>query len=425
MKLLFVLLLFFVPSWVSAAEGPTAYFFWRDGCRYCEAQKPEMTFLQERYNLDVRAINISKDPPGREVLKTLIARLDFEAPGVPITVIGSKYWIGYSPGQLEEMIQTIEYCRREGCQDPMADDYEHVEIDALMEEAASKIQIPWVGEVDLAKHSLLFSTILISFVDGFNPCSLWVLSILLALVLNVGSRKRVLLVGLVFLSVTSLVYGLFMLGLFKVFGMLAWISSLNVVVALLAAGFGLVNVKDYFWFQKGLSFTISDKHKPGIYKKIRKVMASKDSPWAMLMTTVAMALGISLMELPCTAGFPVIWTNMVASHDVGTGTFLGLFAVYMLVYLFDELLIFGAAVITLRASKMQDKHGRILKLIGGVVMLTLALVLLIKPELMHDLTASIAVFGAAFVLTALILVLHRVILPRFGVRVGSEDLGEM
>lgn len=418
-------MLLFMPSFVWAAEGPSAYFFWREGCKYCEAQKPEMAYLQEQFGLDVNAYDISNEPAGREVLKTLIARLEFEAPGVPITVIGPRYWVGYAPGQLKEMVQTIEYCRRQGCQDPMADDFERVEIDELMTTTGSVMKIPWAGEVDLANHSLLFSTILISFVDGFNPCSLWVLSILLALVLNVGSRKRVVLVGLTFLVVTSLVYGLFMVGLFKIFGLLSWISSVNVVVALLAAGFGVVNIKDYFWFKKGLSFTISDKHKPGIYAKIRNVIANKESPWAMVLATVAMALGVSLMELPCTAGFPVIWTNLVSSHDVGTGGFLGLFAVYMVVYLLDELVVFGTAVITLRATKMQDKHGRILKLIGGVVMVTLALVLLVKPGLMHDLVSSFLVFGAAFVVGAFILVLHRVVLPKFGVRIGSEDLDGM
>lgn len=421
MKTLIALIFLIIPSVVLAAEGPTAYFFWREGCRYCVEQKPEMDFLEKQHSLEVKSYNIS-DPEARVVLKTLTTRLEFEAPGVPITVIGPRYWVGYAPGQIDEMIQTITYCRQHGCLDPMADDFELVQIEELVTEANLVIQIPWVGEVDLNKHSLLFSTVLISFVDGFNPCSLWVLSILLALVLNVGSRKRVFLVGFTFLLVTSLVYGLFMLGLFKVFGLITWISSVNIVVALLAGVFGVVNIKDYFWFQKGLSFTISDKHKPGIYKKIRKVISSKDSLWAMLGATVVMALGVSLMELPCTAGFPVIWTNMVSAHEVGTAEFLGLFAVYMLIYLFDELLVFGTAVVTLRASKMQDKHGRILKLVGGGVMLTLAVVLLVKPELMHDLGSSMMVFGLAFALIAVVLLVHRIILPKMGIYIGSEEM---
>ena len=92
----------------------------------------------------------------------------------------------------------------------------------------------------------------------------------------------------------------------------------------------------------------------------------------------------------------------------------------MLIYQIDELGIFLVAVFTLKASKVEEKHGRILKLIGGVLMLALALVMLIKPSLMSDLGQSMVVFGIAFAITLLILLVHRVILPRMGIRIGSE-----
>ena len=64
---------------------------------------------------------------------------------------------------------------------------------------------------------------------------------------------------------------------------------------------------------------------------------------------------------------------------------------------------------------MEEKHGRILKLIGGMLMLTLALIMLIKPGLMNKLSTSLIVFGIAAIATLLILFLHRVILPKIGI----------
>jgi uncharacterized membrane protein SirB2 len=92
----------------------------------------------------------------------------------------------------------------------------------------------------------------------------------------------------------------------------------------------------------------------------------------------------------------------------------------MLVYQLDELGIFLVAVFTLRKSKMEEKYGRILKLLGGTLMLALGIVMLVDPTLMNNIGSSLWVFGGAFGVTALILVVHRVLLPKLNIRIGSE-----
>jgi cytochrome c biogenesis protein CcdA/thiol-disulfide isomerase/thioredoxin len=286
----------------------------------------------------------------------------------------------------------------------------------------SVLHLPVIGAVSLGSRSLPVSTALIAFVDGFNPCSLWVLSILLALVIHTGSRRRIALVGSTFLLVTAAVYGLFIAGLFKVFTVVDLLGTVQGVVALLALAFALVNIKDYFWYQQGFSFAISDKHKPGIYQRIRNLATPGKTTAALLGSTVVMALGIALIELPCTAGFPVLWTSIVASHGVSTAEFGMLLGLYMTVYLLDELVVFGAAVYTLRMSRMQEKHGRVLKLAGGMVMLALALVLLLDPGRMNSVGGSLQVFAAAFGATLVILLVHRRLLPALGWSIGSERI---
>jgi choline-glycine betaine transporter len=92
----------------------------------------------------------------------------------------------------------------------------------------------------------------------------------------------------------------------------------------------------------------------------------------------------------------------------------------MLVYQLDELGIFFVAVFTLRSSKMEEKHGRILKLIGGMLMLTLAVVMLVDPSIMNSLSSSLIVFAIAFAAIIAVLLLHRLVLPAAGIRLGSE-----
>ena len=113
-------------------------------------------------------------------------------------------------------------------------------------------------------------------------------------------------------------------------------------------------------------------------------------------------------------------TNLLAAQNVTALTFVLLLLVYMIIYQLDELGIFFVAVYTLKASKLEEKQGRILKLIGGMLMLTLAVVMLVDPNLMNSLNASLVIFAAAFGAALLVLLVHRVILPRFGIRIGTE-----
>jgi hypothetical protein len=264
------------------------------------------------------------------------------------------------------------------------------------------------------------STALIAFVDGFNPCSLWVLSILLALSLHTGSRQKVFLVGMVFITVTAAVYALFIAGLFTMFTVVSFLGWIQGAVALVALFFALVNIKDYFWYKQGLSFTIADEKKPVIYRGIRRVLDASDSLWGLFGATVVLAAGVSLVEFSCTAGFPVLWTNLLIGQEATTLTFVLLLLLYMAIYQLDELGIFTVAVVTLKANRLEETQGRVLKLVGGMLMLTLAVVMLVEPTLMGEFSTSLLVFAVAFVASGVVLWVHRSVLPHFGVYLGSR-----
>ncbi|MCX6055815.1 MAG: hypothetical protein NTZ74_13065 [Chloroflexi bacterium] len=427
---------------IIAQQQPPAimiYFFWGDGCPHCAKAKP---FLEElaRKNpeVQIKAFEVWNDKSNLELLKKFAAGFGFEPKSVPLILMGDRYWEGYSDYIGEEITKAVAQYQISGYVDkgaqfldgaaltPMPITENATPVPTSTPEAAGDkvIKIPLLGNVDISQQSLFISTLLISFVDGFNPCSIWVLTMLLSITLHAGSRKKVLIIGFVFLTVTAGVYALFIAGLFTVFRVVSFVGWIRGVVAVVALFFALINIKDYFWYKEGLSFTIDDKHKPGIYQKIRKVMDAGDSFWGLVGGTIVLSAGVSLIEFSCTAGFPVLWTNLLSAQNVSTLTFILLLLVYMFIYQIDELGIFLVAVFTLKSSKLEEKQGRILKLIGGVLMLTLAAVMLINPSLMSDLGHSLIVFGTAFAITILILLVHRVILPRFGIRLGSEFSGK-
>lgn len=417
--LLSLLWLLLSPTVHAEQPGLTMYVFMSETCPVCEAQKPFLDRLsQEHESLAIVQMEVMLTNAHHDLLRAMAAAHGVRPGSVPMIFLGGEVWVGDSRPIRNEIRARIEHCLVEDCPDARALS-ETLERDPRPDREAAVINLPLIGAIDLSVQPLIFSTLMIAFVDGFNPCSIWVLTILLALVLHSGSRFRVLLVGLTFLFTTAAIYGLFIAGVFSVLAFAAYLPWIYWIVALFALAFGAVNVKDYFWFKRGFSFTIDDKHKPGIFKGFRELMTNGRSPLALIGATVLMASGIALIELPCTAGFPVIWSGLVSAHDVSWVEFLALLLVYLLVYLMIELVIFGIAVVKLRIDRFQEDQGRFLKLVGGVIMIALALVLMIAPELMSNIGAAMGVFLVAFALTGLIVLLHRRILPKFGIRIGD------
>lgn len=424
-----IALLSFTPLLAQETASGTVniYFFWGDGCPHCAEEEPFLNALANNSNrVNLISYEVWYNDDNRQILEDFSAALDFKPGAVPVTIIGDRYWIGFREEYKSEMDAALQAALNDpnpvdvGAALAAAPETRTPAAAGQPAAAAEIITLPLIGQIDLARQSLVFSTAVIGFVDGFNPCSLWVLSVLLALTLHSGSRKKILAVGLTFLLVSTIVYSLFITGVFTLLSYVGYLKWIQIAVALMALVFGLVNLKDYFWYKEGLSFTISDKHKPKLYKDMRSTVTDTRSMLGLIGSSAALAVGVSFIEFSCTAGFPVIWSNLIAANDVGVWQFMLLLGLYMVIYLLDELAVFSSVAVTMRASRVEEKHGRLLKLISGALMLTLSIVMLINPQWMNGIGSSLLVFLAALLITALIYLIHRKLLPRFGILIGSE-----
>ncbi len=374
-------------------NGPVLHVFWSLGCPVCVRQKPWIEQLEARFpGLQVEEMELSQTPRFQARFEEMAAARGVSASYVPTLMLGPRAWVGDTPSQRAEIEAGIAALL--AGEEPVPD-------------TTDSLRLPLLGSVDRAAASLLGLTVLIAFVDGFNPCSLWVLTLLLGMVLASGSRQRVAVVGISFLLTTALVYGAFIAGLFSVLAFAFALPWVRWAVALVALVFGVVNIKDYLWFGRGISFSIPEREKPAIYRRLRRLRQQPMTMPVLIAASVAMAAGISLVELPCTAGFPVVWSGILAERDVSRAQFVGLLAVYVLIYLIDELAIFAIAFTTMSLGRMGESHGRALKLVGGTVMVALAGALALRPELMDDLAGTLWLFGSALGLAALVLVLRR------------------
>jgi cytochrome c biogenesis protein CcdA len=373
------------PGNVMAADQPVIeenvlYYFWGH-CPIC-SKPEEHVGLFDDYPVEVRIYEVFRDESGRAKYDQVSEELDIAVMGFPTLVYNDRYWLGFSDTVQEEIVLAIEASLEQ----------------RKFESERRIVRIPLIGEVDLQATPILLTTVLIAFLDGFNPCSLFVLTFLLAIIIHSASRKKIFLIGLTFLLVTSAVYGLFILGILNIMVFAARLFWIRNLIAALVIVVGLFGIKDFLVAQEGPTFSIPEKHKSKFYRQVRKIFYT-DSILPMIGATAVMGLGIALVELPCTAGFPFIWSTILAGMDLSANYFALLFAIYLLIYLLDEIVIFFVAVIKMRSAKITEEQGRTLKLVAGTLMLVLGLILLIRPEYMESIVGLAVTFGVAFLIT--------------------------
>ena len=208
---------------------------------------------------------------------------------------------------------------------------------------------------------------------------MWVLLFLLALLVHVRSRSRIVLIAGTFVVVSGLVYFAFMAAWLNAFLIVGISRALQLVLGSVALLIGAVHVKDFLAPGAGVSLSIPTSVKPGLYARVRRVVQADNLVLAMVGVT-ALAVIVNLIELLCTAGLPALYTQILVSQNLGTGVYYGYLTLYNLAYVLDGALIVGIAIYTLNRQKLQEKRGRWLKLASGVVIIVLGLMLLLAPE---------------------------------------------
>ncbi len=381
---------------VSAAEkenrlksDDVLYYFW-GYCPTC-SDPDDHVGLFDDYPVQVEIYEVFLGEEGRSKYDQISDELGIEVRGFPTIVYKDQFWLGFSEAVQKEIIEAIEASLE----------------DREAAEQGNIVNLPLVGEIDLSASPIILSTFIIAFLDGFNPCSLFVLTFLLAIIVHSASRKRIFIVGFTFLLVTSVVYGLFILGVLNIMIFVARLFWIRNVVAAIVIILGLVAIKDFILFRQGLTFSIPEAHKSRYYQQVRKVFYT-ESMLPMITATMVMALGIAVIELPCTAGFPFIWSSIVAELDLSLSYFIILFLVYILTYLSVEFVIFITAVVKMRSIKMTEERGRFLKLVAGSLMLVLGLILFIDPTYMESMFGILVAFGASAALAVLIFLIRKV-----------------
>jgi glutaredoxin len=355
---------------VAAAAEPDIEMFTRKGCPYCAAALESLEQLgRERPELRIEVRDVQDDPQALERLVALGRQHGVEHLGVPAFHVRGRLVVGFAGSEITG-----------------------AELEALLEAPVSgtagaparaggaeeTVEVPFLGRVNVGDLGLPAFTIVLGLLDGFNPCAMWVLLFVLSLLVNLHDRVKMAVIGGTFVLVSGIVYFAFMAAWLNLFLLVGISRVTEVVLGLIAAVIGALNVKDFMAAGRGPSLAIPVSARPGIYARARAVVLA-ERPAAAVGGVIVLAVLVNVVELLCTAGFPAIYTRILTLRELPAWKYYGYLALYNVAYVFDDGLMLALAVVTLSRRKLQERAGRWLKLVSGGVMLGLGAVLIARP----------------------------------------------
>lgn len=209
-------------------------------------------------------------------------------------------------------------------------------------------------------------------VDSINPCAIGVILFLSSVLLKVSGKKQTLLqLGGIYIATVYVVYTLSGLGLIWFQHILirkGFAEIVGIVVGAFVIALGLIEIKDFFWYGKGISLEIPPRYKEKISRMAERVS---------LMGVIALGGFVAAVELPCTGGpYLAITTILARSFDTRALLYLLLynfiFVLPLLIILF--MIYYGASTLKLKRWRQEKRPWMNLAL--GSLMISLGVFLI-------------------------------------------------
>lgn len=360
-------------AWMGAASATEADIevFVREGCPHCARAKGFLAALQqEQPGLRIEIRDVGREPAAMERLIQLAEAHGEKGVHVPTFRIGGQLIVGYS----EEF--TAQFIRYTLAESRRVRQFEG----AAPRSGAEAVAVEFLGyTLSLDRVGLPLFTLSLGLLDGFNPCSMWVLLLMISLLAPLNDRRRMFAVAGTFVAVQGVAYFVFLAAWLNLFLLVGLSRVSEIVIASLALLAGAINLKDFVSFGRGVSLSIPAAAKPGIYARMRRVLQAENLA-AALVGTVVLGVLVQVVELMCTSGFPALFTRILTLRQLDTVSYYAYLLLYDVAYMLDDMIVLAIGIVTLSQRRLQEREGRWLKLVSGLVMVGLGVYLLLLPR---------------------------------------------
>lgn len=383
-----------IPSDTEVISEKIEYtLFHLETCPHC---RDEIAFINKKVlptygdHLDFNMYEVSESKENQELFAQYQYFHKIKSAGVPLAIIGDEVVHGYGNDKTTGA-QIMEIIERQLTERGIIDggmtlipDFGNDEVEVPVCEDGSKdcVTIPVFGKIDATTFSLPLLTIILGLLDGFNPCAMWVLLFLISLLLGMKDRKRMWLLGSIFIVASGAVYFVFMAAWLQLLLFIGMITVIRLSIGIVAVGVGGFQLKDWWKNRKSDGVVCKVSGKEGTKKTFEKIkdIVYKKNLWWSIIGIIILGFSVNLVELACSAGFPAIYTQVLALNNIPQWQrYLYMFG-YIIFYMLDDMIVFGIAMFTLKSKTVGGKYAKYVNLIGGALIFILGLLLILKPE---------------------------------------------
>ncbi len=360
----------------SEPERVVIELFTREGCPYCTDAKRFLEALRrERPALDVVERDVRRDPRALERLRTLALEHGVHTLGVPAFYVAGELLLGYlGPDTTGRRLEALVDRAAAAPNEPAAEGACLPDNAAPCEE--DTVEIPYLGwRLSVERVGFPLFTFTLGLLDGFNPCSMWVLVLMVSMLAGLGGRARMLAIAGTFVVVEGVAYFAFMAAWLNVFLLIGLSRASEIVLGTLACLAGMVHLKDFWALGRGISLSIPQAAKPRIYARLRAILVAENMIGAII-GTIVLGVLVQVVELLCTSGFPALYTRILTARAPSAASHYAYLLLYDAAYMLDDVLVLGIGVVTLSRRRLQEREGRWLKLASGAVMVGLGIYML-------------------------------------------------
>lgn len=372
--------------------------FVRENCIHCNAQKK---FFSE-HNIEARLIDINETPENLALFQEFSDQ--YEIFGSPVTLAGDRIFQGYDDDKTgQKILEAYNASEKQFT-------FESAVLSAQNEEGAvfvagsapvctdesigseicsipeNIVTIPFLGEVSItgaSDQTKYLSSFFLGFLDGFNPCAMWVLTIFIITLMQVGDRVKMIFVAGTFILAEAVMYALILVLWWKFFNVFSvqYEAIINVAVAVVAITAGLFFLYEGV-FSDGTCKITSLKQQRSISQKISNIAHSPLS-WISFFAILMLAFSVNIIEFACSAGYPQIFSKfLLPSFDGDIINQIGLVATYIGAYILDDLIIFGIALYSIEKIGITQKYAKVCNIVGGALMLILGALMIFAPAIL-------------------------------------------
>ena len=382
-----------LPADSAAVDKTIIYLFGSQDCHTCEEIKPFLEEMKIKYpGIEVKDFEVFNNKENKDLLLKMLDDYDSSFSGLPVIFMGDRMFQSFGETVKMDLEAAIRGSIDEGTLDPMI----------ITSETVTPINIPLLGKIDATSLSLPLVTVILAVVDSFNPCAFFVLFSLLGLLVHARSRKKMLLIGSIFVFFSGFLYFLFIAAWLNLFLVFRHIKTITLVAGIISVLIAVINIKDFFFFKKGISLTIPDDAKPKLFDRMRKLIKSTSLP-SIVLGTIILAVAANFYELLCTAGFPMVFTRVLTLNNLPSITNYLYLVLYTLVYVIPLTIIVIIFTLTLGKRNITEGQGRVLKFVSGAMMLSLGLILILNPSILNNMMFSLRILLGTIVGSLVIL----------------------